>query len=607
LIARNDMHGDAGAINSGPKLRAWLVAAVLLLAVAATFAPALRGDFLHFDDQLYVTANPHVRTGLTRTNLIWGATSVKYFWQPLCWWSLALDAQIFGDQAAGFHLTNLAWHSCSVLVLLAALLRMTRDLWPSALTTGLFAVHPLNVEPVAWIAERKGVISTFFWMLTVLAYARYAAKPGLGRYLATLLALVLGLMAKPMLVTLPIVLLLLDFWPLARKRVDCDTGEPDRLPAGMSSGASITARHFGRLVAEKLPLLLLSIVFSGVAIVAQKRGGALPSGENLVLSNRLKNAALSYLIYLRQAVLPVDLAAFYPHPEDSLKTGPAIAAAIVIAVITLAALRWRRRAPYLVVGWFWYLVTLTPVIGLVQVGSHAHADRYTYVPLVGLFIAVSWLAADLSRRWRIKQASFAAAVAVLSCLMAMSWIQCHFWRNTTTLWEHALQVTRNNYLAHNNLAIELMKQGKNDDAMRHFQEALAIKPGYAYALNGAGILAMQRGDSQAAVRRLIAANRTNPALALTHFNLGVVYANLGQNQQAADEFRLCLSLDDEYPDAHLYLGKILLMQDHPDEAAEVLASALAIDPGSDDGRQLLERARRLRGQDRKVPTTAKAR
>ena len=335
----------AEAVNSGPNLRAWLIAAALLLAVAGTFAPALKGDFLYFDDQLNVTANPHVRTGLKRANQIWGATSVKYFWQPLCWWSLMLDAQIFGDRAAGFHLTNLAWHCCSVLVLFAALAQMTGDLWPSALTAGLFAVHPLNVESVAWIAERKGAISTCFWMLTVLAYARYAAKPSPGRYVATLLALVLGLMAKPMLVTLPIVLLLLDFWPLSPMGTVRDPGMPAGPSAGTSFGTGITARRLGRLVAEKLPLLLVAIVFSGVAIVAQERGGTLPSGENLVLSSRLKNAALSYVIDLKQAVLPVDLAAFYPHPEAALKTGPAVAAAFTIAAITLATLRWRRSDP----------------------------------------------------------------------------------------------------------------------------------------------------------------------------------------------------------------------------------------------------------------------
>ena len=307
----------------------------------------LEGRFSLFYDQNYVTANPHVLTGLNRANLIWGATSVKYFRQPLCWWSLMLDAQIFGDRAPGFHLTNLAWHCCSVLVLFAALTRMTGDLWPSALTAGLFAVHPLNVESVAWIAERKGVISTCFWMLTILAYARYAAKPGPGRYLATLLALVLGLMAKPMLVTLTIVLLLLDFWPLSRMGTVRDPGMPAGPSAGTPFGAGITARRLGRLVAEKLPLLLVAIVFSGVTIVAQERGGTLHSGEKLVLSSRLKNAALSYVIDLKQAVLPVDLAAFYPHPAATLKTGPAVAAAFTIAALTLATLRCRRRARYL--------------------------------------------------------------------------------------------------------------------------------------------------------------------------------------------------------------------------------------------------------------------
>ncbi|MBV8487934.1 MAG: tetratricopeptide repeat protein [Planctomycetaceae bacterium] len=601
------MSGDAGTIDSGWRFRAWLIAAALLLAVVGAFTPVLKGDFLYFDDQLNVTANPHVRTGLCRANLIWGATLVKYFWHPLFLWSLMLDAQIFGDHAAGFHLTNLAWHGCNVLLFFAVLTKMTGDLWPSALAAGLFAVHPLNVEAVAWISERKGVLSTCFWILSLLAYARYAAKPGPGRYLVTLLAMVLGLMAKPMLVTHPFVLLLLDFWPLSRMGTRREPGVSASRPAGTSLKAGMRTRRLGRLVAEKLPLLLVAIVFSGVAIVAQDRGGTLPSGEKLILSSRLKNAALSYVIYLKQAVLPVDLAAFYPHPEDALKTGPAVAAALAIAAVTLATLRWRYRAPYLLVGWLWYLVSSIPVIGLVQVGSHARADRYTYVPMIGIFIAVSWLVADLSRRWHLQRASFAAAAVVLSFLMAMSWVQCQYWRNTVTLWEHALQVTKNNYLAHNNLAIELMKQGKNDSAMRHFQEALAIKPGYAYALNGVAILAMQQGDSQAAVRYLQAASRSQPTLALTHFNLGVVYANLGHNEQAAGEFRRCLHLDGEYPDAHLYLGRILLMQGRADEAAETLASALVLNPGNEDSRLLLEWARLRRGQEVKEPATTKAR
>jgi tetratricopeptide (TPR) repeat protein len=469
-----------------------------------------------------------------------------------------LDAQLYGSgSSSGFHLTNLLWHLGSTLVLFAALTRLTGSIWPSAFAAALFAVHPLNVEPVAWVSERKGILSTFFGMLSLWAYARYAEQPELRRYLLVGLALVLGLMAKPILVTLPFVFLMLDFWPLGRLRI-----------SGASRGEGPPAWTTIRgLVLEKLPLLALSAIFSALAVITQAKGGALTSLVSLPLSSRFELATMSYLLYLKRVFCPIRLAAYYPLRIEDFRLEEALAAAALLLMVTGIVLWQARRAPYLTVGWLWFLGTLVPVLGLVQVGSQAQADRYTYLPSVGLFIAVSWCLASLGGRCHYKKWAIGPAAVMLSGLMVLSARQVRVWKNTETLWAHALAVTKNNHVAHNNLAIELQQHGDLNAALSHFELALQIKPGYTLALNGKGQCLMELGKLAEAISCFQAAVRCDPALPLSHNSLGVALAYAGEHEAAANEFGDVLRLEPENADGHLNLGRASLRVGRPKEAA----------------------------------------
>ena len=362
---------------------------LLITVLVLVYAPVKDYPFLNYDDNKYVTEVPQVQQGLGWDSVVWAMTTIEAaFWHPLTWLSHMLDYQLFGLNSTGHHLTNLLFHLINVVLFFWVLHRMTGALWPSALVAALFALHPLNVESVAWVAERKNVLSTLFWLLTLLAYWGYVKKPGWQRYLGMMGIFVLGLMAKPMLVTLPCVLLLLDYWPLGRLGKD-PREFWQRLP---------------RLAAEKLPLFIPVAVASVLAIQAQSRAGALPSWDGLPLGTRVGNAVLAYGLYLKKMVWPMDLAVFYPHPGSSLGAGPVALAALLLVGLSLGVWWQGRRSPYLVVGWLWYLGTLLPVSGLIQVGGHAMADRYAYVPLMGLFIILVWGAAELAKTLHLPEA-----------------------------------------------------------------------------------------------------------------------------------------------------------------------------------------------------------
>jgi tetratricopeptide (TPR) repeat protein len=443
-----------------------ILAGALLLLVAFCFAPLARNGFINYDDDKYVTANPLLEGTVTPNTFRWAFTTFRAAnWHPLTWISHQADVALFGFNPRGHHLTSLALHAANTLLLFLLLLRWTGSTWRSAFVSTLFGIHPLHVESVAWVAERKDVLSTLFLFLTLLAYGRYAARSSRANYSAVAILFTLGLLAKPMLVTLPLLLIVLDYWPLGR------LGASSRRAPGRSLPAPAA------LLAEKIPLVALAALSGLMTLAAQTRGGAVKTLEDYPFGIRLANAVVSVVRYLEKTLWPKSLAVFYPHPGGTLSAAAVAAAALLVVAVTLAAVRAAPRRPYALAGWGWYLVTLSPVLGLVQVGYQAMADRYTYIPLTGLFVAAVWTVGDLAKPWRLgREVLAAAAVALVLLLTATTRSQVRVWQNGVSLFEHALAVTDDNYVAHDNLAAELERQGRTREAMRHTLEALRIYP-----------------------------------------------------------------------------------------------------------------------------------
>jgi tetratricopeptide (TPR) repeat protein len=577
-----------------PDLRVCLV---LLVAALAVYSQVRHYDFVNYDDADYVGRNVHVRAGLTARGLVWALTSFDAAnWFPLTWVTHMADYQFFGMESGWHHLTNLWLHALGALLLFAVLKRMTGARWPSALVAFLFALHPLHVESVAWVAERKDVLSAVFWFLTLWFYARYVERPGTGRYLAVVLAFCLGLMAKPMIVTLPFVLLLLDVWPLRRA--------PGRVLPGKA------------LLREKLPLFALAAGASVLTFLAQRHGGAVAPLAGIALPLRIENALVSYVAYIGNMFWPADLAVFYPYPR-ALPFWQVAGAGLALAGISLAAARQFRARPYLAVGWCWYLGTLVPVIGLVQVGGQARADRYTYVPVIGLSIMLAWGAAEVVQRWpRVRKAVVAAAVAACSACVAVTWFQLQYWANSETLFRHALEVTSGNFTIDSNLAEYYLERQRNEEAREHAAEAVRIDPYYveahvnlATALSHLGkiadseteyrkalelqpsnveahtglgaALAVQQRTAEA-LEELQTAVRLKPGYADGHFNLGKALASLGRNQEAAAEFAAAVRLEPDRPEAHHSLAIALADQGRLNEAAGEFAAEAQLRPTDAD-------------------------
>jgi cytochrome c-type biogenesis protein CcmH/NrfG len=449
--------------------REWLIYIGLFLTTSAVFWPVSRCQFVNFDDPQYVTENPHIKQGLTPASVGWAFTStIEGNWHPATCLSHMLDCQLFGLDAGAHHLVNLLFHAANTLLLFHVLRRMTHELWPSAAVAALFALHPLHVESVAWVSERKDVLSTFFGLLTIAAYARYAqegsAKRKVQWYLLVMVLFALGLMSKPMLVTWPFVLLLLDYWPLQRFTIH---------------GLRITVRH---LVWEKLPLLALTIMASAVTFLAQHHAKAVIPDMYFTISERIENTLVSYVRYLCKTVWPSHLAVFYPFPSYPHPTWPVwqvIGSAALLALITLAVVWQARHRPFLIVGWLWFLGTLVPVIGLVQIGNQAMADRYSYIPLIGLFVMAVWGVKEFAS-WG-HQARFGlgvAATAALAACITVSSLQLRHWRNSEALWQHTLDVTTDNLLTHANLSFALLDEGKIEEAMTYLNKEFRIKPDF---------------------------------------------------------------------------------------------------------------------------------
>lgn len=543
------------------------MALALVIVTAATYGPGCAAnEFVNYDDPGYITDNFHVLGGLSGENTWWALTTTHFVnWHPLTWLSFQLDAQLFGADPRGYHVTNLLLHTASSVLLFYGMRWLTGRLWSSALVAGLFALHPLHVESVAWAAERKDTLSGLCAVLTVWAYVRYVEQPNLRRYLLVATAFALGLMAKSMLVTLPFVLLLLDYWPLGRF-----PGTPPK-PAIRSSS-------FRWLVAEKLPLLALAVASGVMTLLAQHEGGARnPTGR---LPLRLENAIVSYARYLGKTILPLDLAPFYPFPSDHYPIWQVVGAALLVGGITVLVWRQRRQRPYLLVGWLWFVGMLMPVLGIVQVlGGHAWADRYTYLPLIGVFIMLAGGAAELAaRRPALRGVLGAAGVLVLAACAVGSGRQVSYWHDSATLWNHTLAVTSDNYMAQNNLGTEALARHQDREAFAYFTRALEIKPKFAIGHYNLGLVYAERGDPVHAAWQFNEALTIQPDYALAHNGLGDVLAQQGRLTEALDQYAEAVRLAPENATAHHNLGRTLAQLGKLDAAVAELKTALRLHP-----------------------------
>lgn len=532
---------------------------LLAVGTLAAFWPVLHSDFVNFDDGDYVTDNPRVQSGLSAANARWAFTNIKATsnWHPLTWLSLQADRTLYGNaEPFGFHLTNLLLHTASTVLLFLIFRAWTGAVWRSALVAALFAVHPLHVESVAWVSERKDVLSTFFWLLTMAAYGWYVRRPGVLRYLAVVVTFSLGLMAKPMLVTLPCVLLLLDYWPLRR----------------------VAQRRAVALVVEKLPLFALAAASCVVTWQAQQTGKAVKAFEQFSPAVRAANAVYAYGEYLTKTVRPEGLAAFYPHPGEKL---PAVAvglSVLLLAAVTAGCLVAARRYPFLPVGWLWYLGTLLPVIGLVQVGEQAMADRYSYIPLSGVFVAAVWGAGELARRWPFLRGVFAlSALVALGACGVLTWRQAGTWHDSRTLWTHALDVTEDNWLAHINLALAIGDSNPSG-AVEHLREALRIRPGYPMARFNLGLYLARLGCYEEAGSCYRDVLDSWPDVALVHRNLGFVLSAEGRLNEAREHFEQATQMDSRNAKGWHGLGEVLVQQGEWCAAVEPFRKALKIQP-----------------------------
>ncbi|HWR97897.1 MAG TPA: tetratricopeptide repeat protein [Candidatus Methanoperedens sp.] len=594
--------GGAGEARLAAALGLALVALTLL-----TYRGALANGFV-FDDAGFVTENPMVVAGPTAKGIAWAFTTFHGGnWQPLTWISHMLDARLFGLRPAGHHATSLLLHVANSLLLFVVLRRMTGAIWRSALVAALFAVHPLHVESVAWVAERKDVLSTFFMLLALEAYRRHARRPGAARYLAVAGWFVLGLLSKPMLVSLPLLLLLLDWWPLQR---------------GAVRGGGGGGTPWRILLLEKMPLLGIAAIVGAVTIAAQRQTGTLGTLPQFPLGTRLENAVVSYALYLLDLIWPSRLACLYPYVPDlpAWKVG---GAALLLAGVTLAVC----TRGHLAAGWLWYLVALLPVIGLVQVGVQSHADRYTYIPSIGFFIMVVWAlparargpqddaglsirtlsdsssrSALLEKVWRPSRRATiprssrsdlaarlartparaaatarlagALALAAVAALAVATAVQTGYWKDDVTLFGRAVAVTEENSLAHYNLGTALEKRGRFPEALRHLSEAARISPDYAHVRNNIGHVLSRQGDHAGAAREFAAVLAVTPLDALAHFNLGFALIQLGRGAEAGPHLLAALEIDPGLPQAHYSLGNLRYGEGKLEEAAERYRAAL---------------------------------
>lgn len=489
----------------------------LIIMTLAVYWQVGNHEFINFDDNIYVTENSRVAAGITVSNIIWALTSVDVtYWIPVTLLSHMLDVHFYGMNPGGHHLTNVFIHAISTLLLFLLLFRLTNTVWRSFFVAAFFALHPLHVESVAWVAERKDVLSAFFWLLTIGLYCAYVAKRKKILYMLTLFSFLLGIMSKPMVVSLPAIMLLLDFWPLNRYRLT-------NRHKGLDQLADVLQQLKPCLI-EKIPFFACSFLSTVVTIYAKYKAGAVVSFDQFPIESRIGNALLSYIKYIAKTVWPQDLAVFYPLPH-SISLLQVLCALVVLLLVSAATIWFGRRYPYLPVGWFWYLITLLPVIGLAQAGYQALADRFTYIPHIGLFIMAAWGISDLTKRWRHREGIVAlVSGALIMASAALTWQQLGHWRDNTSLYRHSLQVTAGNVLIHYNLGVALAGKWDLDAAIREFQEALRIKPNFPEAHIGMGLAFANKVDLDAAIKEYRKALRLDPNNVKAHSNLQATLA-----------------------------------------------------------------------------------
>jgi protein O-mannosyl-transferase len=567
--------------DAGSFWTALAVCVLLALAVFVVFGQTLGHDFVNFDDYSYVRDNPRVARGFTSGWVAWALSSNQcHNWHPLTWFSHTLDAQCFGLWPGGHHATSVLLHAGVAVILFLVLWWMTDGLWCSACVAAVFAIHPLRVESVAWVAERKDVLSGLFFMLTLGAYLAYVRRPfSLGRYLVVVVCFALGLTAKPMVVTLPFVLLLLDYWPLGRMGVKGES--PIFAETKTATNPQPCSPAIWRLIAEKIPLLLLSAASCAATVWAQ--GDAIQSLKRIPFPWRAANAAVSCGAYLVQMFHPTNLAATYPHHASNLPVWQIAAAIALLAAVTAAAVVLRRKCPYLLVGWFWYLGMLLPVIGLVQVGMQSRADRYTYLPQIGVYITIVWGIAQFSRSWprRALMCGLVSAL-VLATLSITAFEQTSYWRNGETLFRHALDCTSDNVIAHANLGQALCAEGLLDEAIEQYNEALAINANSARVHNNLGEVLQRTGRHDEAIKQFEEALRLEPDYADAHYNYGESLRLRGRFSEAVAQFEESLRLQPDRADAQNNLGAALGQQHKVAEAIAQFRESLRIDPSCAD-------------------------
>ena len=557
-----------------------------------------RFEFVNWDDPTYLTENLNVQAGLSPSNVWWALTTRHApYWHPLTWLSHMADVTLYGMDPGSHHVTSLVIHMASTLLLFLLLRRMTRDTGPSAFAAALFAVHPLHVESVAWLAERKDVLSSFLLLVTIWMYLRYVEAPSWRRYVAVFAAYALALMSKPMVVTLPVALILFDVWPLGRP------GLQSGGPGLQSGGPGLQARQ---LIVEKIPLMALAIATSVATVAVQSQVGAVAGLSALPLHLRIPNALVGYVMYLLKTIWPSNLAAFYPLRDIA----PWEVAGAAVLLVTLTALAWlcRRRHPYVLVGWLWYLVTVAPVIGLMQAGEQARADRFMYVPIVGLLIVAAWGGRDVLRRFAVTPRTAAVVAGVLVAIAAVvARAQAATWADSVTLWQHAQRVTDRNYIAYENMAQALRERGQFAEAEANYRKALELapaqSPGYEAVIHNSLAMVLEAaGKSEEAGEHFAAAVRLNPWFAQARNNLGNALAASGVFDDAIVNYRAAIDLDASYTDPRVGLGAVYLRQRRPADAIPYYRDALRLDPALAEAHNGLGLALAMQGKDEDAMT-----
>jgi Flp pilus assembly protein TadD len=573
------------------KYQSVLIPLLLISVTFGTFWPVLKHKFVKYDDDKYVTENPHITGGMTPQSVVWAFTRPHYhMWHPVTTLSYLLDCELFGLNPSGYHLTNLLLHIANVLLLFWVLKWLTGAVWPSAFVAAIFGVHPLQVESVAWVAERKNVLSALFWMLTIAAYIRFTKRPGIGRYSLVVLTFSLGLMAKPIVVMLPCVLLLLDYWPLQRFQWH----RQSKCKSSQHTGSAETGRQqlsFWRLFGEKIPLFILTAVVSAITYIAQQRGSVVVGLETIPLSYRAANAVISYATYIEKMIWPSGLAVFYPHPGGDFSVVRLAVSAVLLVAISACCVYFFRSRKYLATGWLLFIGTLIPVIGLVQVGAQERADRYMYTPMVGLLVMVVWGAGDLAVKRRYRRVmSVLLTVVIVSAAMVCTSLQLKCWQNSMMLFTHTLNVTRNNFVIRNNYANLLMDSGRVDEAIEQYARCLQLKSDSPMLHNNLGNALATKGRTDEAIVHFeeaikLVGNRKSDqysllVLAHAHYNLANALIVQKRFEEALEHYAEALKLTPTDLDTLRGFGRTLAELKRFDEAVKYYDRMLELDPGN---------------------------